>query len=913
VISFFRKLGWLTRRPNKEAELQEELQFHVEEEAGELQERGLAREEARRAARRELGNRALVEEGTRAAWTWTWWEHLGQDLRYAFRTMAANKSFSALAVLSLALGIGANTAIFSFMDSILLRSLPVPDPQSLVILSWHTLHREFHGSDRHDDDYDDPHGGYVGGIFSYPAFELLQKNDSVFSIVFGYQSPGKLNLAFRGEADLANTEWVSGAYFHGLGTQPSAGRLIGPEDDRAGAPPVAVISYALSERRFGGSASAPGQSILINNLPFTVVGVTKPQFFGADPDMPPDIYVPMHARVTSEGGEQFVPDLAYNDPTFDWVVVMARLRPGVTAMQAQAAAAGPFHQWGRAAKPRVLPADIPTLLVREGTGGLDSLRRQYSKPLYILLALVGLILAIACANIANLLLARAAARRREIAVRLSMGAGRSRVIRQLLTESILLALLGGVLGAGFAVWGIRFLTLLMANGRDNFTLRADLNWHVLGVVAALSLLTGVLFGLAPALQSTRLDLVHALKESRTGERRRLGSLNLSRILIVGQIAVTLLIVIAAGLFARTLSNLASIELGFNADHVLTFGLNARQAGHKDPEIVSFYNGLQKQFSAIPGVRAVSLSQQTLIGMGTSATGGIGPAGGEMKGTRVLSIGAGFFQTMQIPILLGRAIEERDQRGSPMVAVINEKFAQTMFGEKNPLGQHLSAPHLCAKCDIEVVGVSANPLYGDLKKRKVEPIVYFPFAQGVWGPVGEMYYELRTAGNPLGIVHAARDIVHRADERLPLADVKTQRAWIDQTISQEITFARLCGAFALLALAIACVGLYGTMSYNVARRTGEIGIRMALGAQRGRVVAVILREVFMLVAGGLAISLPTALLLSKVVESFLFGMKPNDPLALTGAVAILASAAILAGYLPARRASRIDPMTALRHE
>ena len=369
---------------------------------------------------------------------------------------------------------------------------------------------------------------------------------------------------------------------------------------------------------------------------------------------------------------------------------MARLRPGVSAMQAQAALAGPFSEWARSADPKRRAEDVPTLVVREGSGGLDGLRRRYSKPLYILLTLVGLILSIACANIANLLLARAAARKREIALRLSLGAGRLRIIRQLLTESVLLAVLGGALGVAFAVWGIRFLTLLLANGRENFTLRAELNWHVLAVVAGLSLLTGVLFGLAPALQSTRMDFMPALKESRTGEARGHGfrRLSLSRILMVSQIAVTLLILVAAGLFVRTLSNLASIQLGFNRENVLTFQLNARQAGHKDPEIVAFYNDLRTQFSAIPGVRAASLSNHTLIGTGTSGT-GVSVSGADAEGSRILTVGTGFFTTMQIPMLLGREIDERDRPGSPMVAVVNEAFARRSFGDRNPLGQHLA--------------------------------------------------------------------------------------------------------------------------------------------------------------------------------------------------------------------------------
>jgi macrolide transport system ATP-binding/permease protein len=910
LTSFFRKFTWWKQRHRKEEELREELTFHLAEEADERQAGGLSAEQARWAARRDLGNVTRLREDARALWSWILLEQLAQDVRYGLRTIAANKTFSAMAILSLALGIGANTAIFSMMDSILLRSLPVPEPESLVILSWRTPHRELNGSNRHNNSFADPNGGFVGGFFSYPAFELLRKNDSVFSIVFGYQGAGELNLIYRGQAELARTEYVSGDYFLGLGASPAAGRLIGPDDDRAGAPTTAVVSFAVSQKRFGGPENAPGQSIRINNVPFTVIGVTGPEFFGADPGSPPDVYVPMHANVVLQGRTYSA--ATYLDAEYDWVVPMARLRPGVSRLQAQAAVTDQFSEWARTSRPKRRADNVPTLLVREGAGGLDGLRRTYSKPLYILLTLVGLILSIACANIANLLLARAAARRREIALRLSLGAGRLRIIRQLLTESVLLAVIGGTLGVVLAVWGIQFLTLLLANGRENFTLHAQLNWSVLLVAGGLSLLTGVLFGLAPALQSTRPDVVPGLKESRTGEvRGRLRGLGLSRILMVSQIAFTLLILVAAGLFVRTLSNLTSIELGFNRENLLTFQLNARQAGHTDPEIVGFYEGLRTQFSSIPGVQAASLSDNAVIGTGTSDT-DVSVAGAAAEDTSVLNIGAGFFTTMQIPLLLGREIDQRDRPGAPLVAVVNEAFANRSLRDRNPLGQHLAIEHMCPKCDIEIVGVSANSLYGTLKGTP-PPTVYLSFAQSVWGPVQGMVYELRTSGNPLNYVNAVRDLVRRADPGLPLSDVKSQSARIDQTINQEIAFARLCTAFALLALVIACVGLYGAMSYNVARRTGEIGIRMALGAHRRRVLWMVLREVFLVAAVGLAISVPAALAASKLVESFLFEMKPNDPLALTGSVVMLVSAAILAGYLPARHASRIDPMIALRHD
>jgi len=629
------------------------------------------------------------------------------------------------------------------------------------------------------------------------------------------------------------------------------------------------------------------------------------------------VYVPMHANLLLQAGDKNARAAErYTDPNFDWVSPMARLRPGVTAAQAQAALGPAFSAWKAATDTKRPKADLPTLVVRESAGGLDSLRRKYSKPLYLLLGLVGLILAIACANIANLLLARASVRRREMAVRLSMGAGRLRVIRQLLTESLLLSGIGGALGVAFAILGIQFLTLLLLDGRGDqpFALAVGVNWRVLGFVTALSMLTGVLFGLAPAIQATRVDPMPALKVDRARGSHSHGvqRVTLSRVLVVSQIAFTLLILVAAGLFLRTLSNLDALQLGFNREQVLTFRLNARQAGHGDPEILTFYDRLRSEFAAIPGVRNVTLSDSPLLGAGLSGTGI--SVGGELfkRSSTVLTVGPDFFTTMQIPLLRGRAIEERDGSGAPYVAVVNEEFAKRYLGDADPIGTHVTLPRACPSCDIEIVGLCRNARYGSLKEAAPSTI-FVSFSQSVWGPVGEATYQLRTAGNPLGVVPGVRDIVERADPRVPLTRVKTQQELIDGMINQEVTFARLCTAFALLALAIACVGLYGTMSYGVSRRTSEIGVRMALGARSGTLVWMVLRDVFALAAIGLAISLPAALAASKLVESFLFQMKPNDPLALAAAVLTMAAATLLAGYIPARNASRINPMVALRHE
>ena len=466
----------------------------------------------------------------------------------------------------------------------------------------------------------------------------------------------------------------------------------------------------------------------------------------------------------------------------------------------------------------------------------------------------------------------------------------------------------------FAIWGVRFLTVLLNNGQPNITIHADLNWHVLAVAAALSLLTGVLFGLAPALQSTRVDLITALKEARASqpqnERRSFWKVGLTHVLVVSQIAVSLLMLVAAGLFVRTLGNLESIELGFNRENVLLFQLDARQAGHTDPEISAFYGDLRKQFTMIPGVRSASLSESSLIGAGTGYPINV-PGKPPNPANRLLRAGPNFFRTMQIPILAGRDLDERDGPSSPKVAVINEAFVKANLGDTNPLGQHLLLEGKKGRRDMEIVGVTKDARYGGLKET-IPPVVYLPYDQGFPEPLS-MVYELRTGGDPLAYVNTVRDIVRRADSRVPLSNVVTQTAEIDQTINQEIVFAELCSTFAALALIISCVGLYGTVSHNVARRTGEIGIRMALGAQRRAVVWMVLRDVMVLAAIGLAISVPAALGSSKLFESFLYGMKPNDPGALTAAVAILLGAAILASYVPARRASRIDPMIALRNE
>jgi macrolide transport system ATP-binding/permease protein len=840
--------------------------------------------------------------------------------------MRAKKLFTVLAVISLALGIGANTAIYSFLDAVLLRPLPVEDPDSLVVLNWQlngpvvnprgqrppTVFYSGSGSV-----YNDPGGVSRSGIFPYPAFELLRNDANVFSSLFAHSPAGNLTASIQGQAEIVDAVYVSGDYFSGLGVSPAAGRPISSNDDRPGARAVALISHAFSQSRFANASDAIGQPILVNNVPFTIVGVAPPGFFGADPAQDPDFYLPMHANILMGASPE-----TYLEQNDYWIQLMGRLRPGVTVAGAQSALATGFHQWVETTAANDLErANLPQLLVIDGSAGPDSMRRRYSRQLYVLTGLVGLILAVACANIANLLLARAAARSREIALRLSLGASRPRIVRQLLTESIILSVFGGIFGILVASWGIRFLSRLFGTTPAGVLPRAELNWHVLGIAAALSLLTGLLFGLLPAIRLARRDMMPTLKEPRPGleaARYRAGAsrwvtsrtpVGLSDVLVVSQVTLSLLLLVAAGLFVRTLSNLQSEDVGFNRENLLLFDIDAEQAGYREAETISFYEELLRRFRAMPGVRDVSLSNYPLFMAGFQQV--IQVSNKPVIGSRTLLVGPNFFSTMQIPILAGREIDERDRRGGVRVTVVSELFARTNFGNENPIGRYveLGSPN---PLQLEIVGVAKDTHYGGFR---VDPpqVLYASYNQVGFRYTDRMTFELRTAGDPLAHVKTARRIVGEVNPAVALANVTSQADQIDLTIGQQITFARVCTAFAVLALTIACVGLYGTVAYNVARRTNEIGIRMALGAPRLRVIRMILRKVMVAVFAALAIGLPLALKASSYVESFLYAMKPNDPVTIVAAVVILIMAALLAAFIPAHRASRIDPSNALRHE
>jgi predicted permease len=866
-----------------------------------------------------LGNLTLAAEDARAAFTWMWLERLAQDVRYTLRAMRRQKAFAALVIASLALGIGANTAIFSFMESVLLRPLPVRDPDALVVMKWrakgYALATSGMSWSTGGSSFDE--AGTLSSIFPYAALQAFDDASDIVDTAFGYFSATRLAVTANGETEPVTGLYVSGQYFNGMGIAPAAGRLIHAGDDEPASAAVAVISYRLGLRRFGDPAAAVGQTIRINDKPFVVVGVTPATFFGAEPGAIPDVYIPMRADAILESAAS---SWKYTDAGYFWVEIMARLKPRVSLSEARTALAPRFHQFVQGlATTDEQRQDLPALVVQPGATGLDSLRRRYAQPIYILTAMAGLILLIACSNIASLLLSRAAARRREIAVRLSIGASRGRVVRQLLTESVLLASIGGALGVAIAWWGIRVLTQLLANGRDNFTLHAELNWTVLGAALALSLLTGLLFGLAPALQAARVDVAPALKDVRAGagplRQRRLTA---GRPLVVAQLVLAIVLLVAAALFERTLLKLHAIELGFDRENVLLFAIRPSTIGYRGPELPALFERLRAELGRLPGVQSVSLSTAPLpMGGGTmgpvvivdAAPPPPGPDGRRPSAVYA-TVGPAFFRTMRIPVS-GRDFADGDTAGAPKVAMVNRRLA-AMFGLPNPIGRTIAIDTRAVDTGrYEIVGVVEDALAFALKEEK-RPVVYFTYLQ-LSRPPGQMTYEIRTAGPPLALARPVRETVRQVDGRLAIHDLETQAAHVDQAISTEITLARLCAAFAALALAIACVGLYGTVSFAVARRTHEIGIRMTLGAQRRRILWMIQRDVLVLTTAGLAIGIPLALAGSRYVRAFLYGIEPHDPAAIGIALAALVICGLMAGLVPARRASRIDPMAAMRYE
>jgi predicted permease len=925
---FWRRLRYYWRRDEFDRELEEEMRFHLQMRVEENIAAGMSPQEAGDAARRQFGNQTWLREESREMWNFRPIETLFQDLRFGLRMMRKTPGFTAIAVLSLALGIGANTALFSLIDAILVKTLPVKDPGSLVLFNWQSG-RAFRTNGVRGTFV----GGYPPGMRGSSSFQSHiveklreeQSNDpnSPLSDLFAFAWLGNMNMLVDGQAEMAGGQVVSGNYFAALGVPPLLGRMITEADDDASAAPVAVLSHRYWQERFGADPAAIGKQINLNQTAFTVVGVTPPAFNGAlQVDQLPAVSVPIAFEPLLESERPMIDKPG--KPGMWWLHLMGRLKGSATAEQAQASLDGTFQSLAleRMPPPRkeseaaqIEVKDYPHLLALSGSRGMWEMRSVYSSTLYLLFGVVGLVLLIACANVANLLLARAALRASEITVRLAVGAGRWRLIRQLLTESMMLATLGGAVGIVFALWGKDALIAL--NGQQGGFLPAhidaSLNWRVLGFTVGVAVLTGILFGLVPAWRATRLDLTTALKESNRSSSGVARS-RLSKGLVIAQVTMSLVLLVGAGLFIRTLRNLQQVEVGFNQENLLVFSLRPGANGYKDERLAQLYQQLFARLETLPGVRSATFAHVPLLAHyvdneGISLPGETAQSEAEHTSNREI-VRENYFATMEIPLLRGRGFNQHDDASAPKVAIISETLARKFFPDDDPLGKRVGFDAKTAG-QIEIVGIARDIKYTSQREEDA-PLIYMPWLQAT-KEIGEMYFSLRATGEPAALAAAVRQAVREVDNNLPIMDIKMQAAQASETLTEERLFANLLGFFGVLALLLAAVGLYGVMAYSVAQRTNEIGIRMALGARTGNVLRLVIWQGMKLVLIGLAAGVLAAFALKRIIASQLYGVEATDPLtfALVGGLLILI--ALLACWVPARRATKVDPMVALRYE
>ncbi len=900
------RLRALLRSKAVEQELDDELNFHLVQQAGKYMRAGLSPEEANRMARLSLQGPEQAKEACRDARGISLWVTTMQDLRYGFRQLGRNPGFAAVATLVLALGIGANTAIFSLLDAVMLRSLPVRDPQQLVVPKW-TAKATPHpfGSSSFEPCFESKSPKKEDNCsFSYPVFKLIESRSDIFSGVTAFAGPAQLNVKASGAAQLVSGEIVSGSFFQTLGVRAALGRVLDKHDDSPGANAAAVLSYGYWQSAFGGDRSALGEAIRLNGVPFTVVGVAEPSFNRLSPGKVCELWLPIQAAIAL--GINWIPAPLESGHDW-WLKIIGRVRPGVQIPQVEAALTALFRSEMIDQAKLLKPDSDPAIEVAGANRALVGLREMLAKPLYVLMCAVAIILLIACANLAGLFTARTTARQRELAIRRAIGAGRGRIVRQLLTESLLLAALGGLVGIGLAYWGTRLLTAFLSL---EIHLDVKPDPRILLFTIVISIASGLFFGIIPAFRSTRLDPTSAINNG-TGLQQAMSSASrrlwFSNSLVVAQVALAMVMLFGAGLLMQTLNNLQNTNAGFDSRNLLLFGLDPVSSRYKEPEIRNLYRNLYDRLRSLPGVTNVSYSSDALLAGGLSSS--IYKIEGRSERSAVtvymLGVGPNFFRTMKIPVLAGRVFTAAEFASSRPVAVVNRAFATRYLRGRNPLGLHFGDT---GPKDVqqEIVGVVGDAKYNSLRDE-IQPTAYVPLKQG------GAHFELRTAGNPAALIPAVRNTVRELDPNLPLFDVKTQTEQIDQLLFTERLVTRLSVAFGLLALVLTCVGLYGLLSYEVTRRTREIGIRIAIGAEPGKVQGAVLRETVKLVLIGLVLGLPIALLLTRALATMLYGVQPNDPATLSVAVLVLLFTAALAGYLPARRASRVDPMIALRYE
>jgi predicted permease len=892
MTSLFRKFTWWLQRRRKEDELREELRFHLTEEAAERRADGLSEEQARRAARRDLGNVTRLHENTRSLWSWILLEQLAQDVRYGLRLFRKSPGFTFAAVTSLALGIGANTAIFSLIDAALLRSLPVREPERLIELLT------------------DGGNGQSFNAFSYPAFAQFSDHATTIDGVIASHSSRFYVAADNAPPEFGSGQYVSGNFFPVLGVSAASGRTIEPSDVGPAAEPVAVLSHRYWHRRFGADPLVVGRRLTVDDHGFTVVGVTAPSFQGTHVGREVDFWIPLSAEPLLRK-ESWIPRAGSK-----WLQLLARVKTGHSFEEARAELQTMFQTGVVAAELALVkdpgsdhPARRWRLAVEPAHAGLSSVRHQYGEPLFVLLIVSGIVLVIACVNVANLLLARASARRHEIAMRLSLGGAPSRIVRQLLTESMLLASGGAVLGVAFAFAGSRYLLGFFATSRTPLVLEVGPDVRVLTFAAALAMATGLLFGLAPAWRAA----ADAPGASLFGSGRVQGHRHrrvLSRLLIGTQVALSVIMLFCGGLFLRSLHNIRSIDTGFDSRSVLLVSTDPSRSRLTPEGQRHVLREALTRVKAIPGVQAASLSDVTPIeGGGTMLTfelRGTDDVVREGRGLYVAWVSPSYFATMDTPIYSGRDFSWRDSAGSPKVAIVNQTLARQYFGDKSAIGARVGSK---GGTTYEIIAVVGDAKYLELRET-VPPTLYLHAFQQ---ERVSTHFAIRATGPPMSIATAARDTIREIAPSIPVTSVRSLQQQVDASIARERLLGALSGFFAGLGLVLATLGLYGVMAYSVSRRASEIGIRIALGAKQSQIRGMVIGEALTLTAGGIAVGMIAALLISRAIAGLLFGLTPTDPVTIWGVVVIMVLTGLAAAYLPSRRAAHLDPAVALRND